>query len=131
MGAVRRGSRPSSTCTCPTGSVEPAKRLCGDHHIPVAEIWTLSPDWRPDAVHHGLQGAAAGEARRAARPPRRAPAKPAARKAPGKPVGVERRGRAEGRGSRASAGQAGAGGAARAAEEEGGGRSPPAAQKRK
>lgn len=27
----------------PTGSVDPAKRLCAEHHIPVAEIWTFHP----------------------------------------------------------------------------------------
>jgi hypothetical protein len=27
----------------PTGSVDPAKRLCAEHRIPVAEIWTFHP----------------------------------------------------------------------------------------
>lgn len=27
----------------PTGSVDPARRLCTDHNIPVAEIWTYHP----------------------------------------------------------------------------------------
>ena len=40
----------------PTGSVDAAKRLCAGHRIPVAEICTLPPPRRPDAVHQRLQG---------------------------------------------------------------------------
>ena len=65
----------------PTGSVEPAKRLCGDHQIPVAEIWTYHPigdQMRFTMVYKAPLSAKA--ARRAAAAA--APAKPAARKAP-------------------------------------------------
>ena len=68
----------------PTGSVDPARRLCSEHNIPVAEIWTYPPDRRPDAVQHGLQGARR-RPRAARRAAAEAPAKPAARKAHAQP----------------------------------------------
>ncbi len=110
----------------PTGSVEPAKRLCGDHHIPVAEIWTYHPigdQMRFTMVYKAPLSAKA--ARRAAAAP--APAKPAARKAPVKADGAERRG-PQGCGS-PQARQAGAsGGRACGSEEEGGGQARPPAE---
>jgi hypothetical protein len=67
----------------PAGSVDSAKRLCGDHHIPVAEIWTYHPIG--DQIRFNMVYKApvsSKPARRAAAAP--APAKPAARKAPAK-----------------------------------------------
>jgi hypothetical protein len=64
----------------PTGSVDPARRLCQDHNIPVAEIWTFHPigdQMRFNLVYKAP--APARPVRRAAAP--HAPAKPTARKA--------------------------------------------------
>ncbi len=35
----------------PAGSVDIARRLAAENHVNVSEIWTLSHDRRPDAVH--------------------------------------------------------------------------------
>lgn len=66
----------------PTGSVDPAKRLCTEHRIPVAEIWTFhpvgdqmrftmvykAPESGRAARHHAPEPAPAGKPAGKARP---------------------------------------------------------------
>ena len=52
----------------PTGSVDPAKRLCTEHNIPVAEIWTFHPvgdQMRFTMVYKAPESAPGREASRA------------------------------------------------------------------
>lgn len=86
----------------PAGSVDPARRLCADHQIPVAEIWTYHPvgdQMRFTQVYKAPPPSRS--ARRAAAPvapsrtARRSPAKAPARKAapprrPAKPATAKR-----------------------------------------
>jgi hypothetical protein len=79
----------------PTGSVDPARRLCAEHEVPVAEIWTYHPlgdQMRFTMVYKAPESARAAARRAAAEaaPARKAkgkPAKPAAvKKAAKKPA---------------------------------------------
>ncbi len=62
----------------PTGSVEPARRLCTDHNIPVAEIWTFHPIG--DQMRFNMVYRAPAPPRAARRAASEAPARPAPRK---------------------------------------------------
>lgn len=73
----------------PTGSVDAARRLCLDHDIPVAEIWTYHPvgDQMRFTMVHKAQTPASARAAARARKAARKPAAAAARKtAPRKPA---------------------------------------------
>jgi hypothetical protein len=65
----------------PTGSVDPARRLCQDHSIPVAEIWTFHPIGDQMRFNLVYKAPAPVRAVRRATTPA-APAKPVARPAP-------------------------------------------------
>jgi hypothetical protein len=74
----------------PAGSVDPARRLCQDHAIPVAEIWTFHPigdQMRFNMVYKAP--APVRPVRRAAAPA--APAKPAAKRAASRPAAPSRK----------------------------------------
>jgi hypothetical protein len=69
----------------PAGSVEPARRLCQDHHIPVAEIWAFHPIGDQMRFSQVYKAPTPAPRRRAAAP--QPPARPAGRKpAPTRPA---------------------------------------------
>jgi hypothetical protein len=85
----------------PTGSVDPARRLCTEHNVPVAEIWTYHPvgdqmrftqvykapeHSRP--AHRSVTPAA--PVRRTARPAKPAAAKTTPKRTAGKPAAAKR-----------------------------------------
>jgi hypothetical protein len=75
----------------PTGSVDSARRLCTEHKIPVAEIWTFYPvgdQMRFNLVYKAppQTRAAKRAAAVAARPTVKAPAKPPVKTAPAHPT---------------------------------------------
>jgi hypothetical protein len=63
----------------PAGSVDPARRLCTDHNVPVAEIWAYHPIG--DQMRFNLVYKAPAPTRPVRRPAPDGPAKPVARKA--------------------------------------------------
>ena len=63
----------------PTGSVDPARRLCTEYHVPVAEIWTFHPIG--DQMRFTMVYKAPTPARTAKRQPTDEPARPPVRKA--------------------------------------------------
>ncbi len=63
----------------PAGSVDSARRLCTEHNIPVAEIWTYHPIG--DQMRFNMAYKAPAPARPVRRTPAEVPTKPVARKA--------------------------------------------------
>lgn len=89
----------------PTGSVDPARRLCTDHNIPVAEIWTYHPVGdqmrftqvykAPETRRSASRSAAPPSAPRKATPPAakarpKAKGQPASKRAGKKPAAARR-----------------------------------------
>jgi hypothetical protein len=76
----------------PAGSVDPARRLCTEHNIPVAEIWTYHPigdQMRFNMVYKAP--APSRQVRRTAEAAKSAPAKAASARSAGRKGAVARR----------------------------------------